>query len=61
MWPGNGIGRSRPLLALALALVAAGLLPGELSAAKKAKAGLPAGSAVQLYRFQVRRFREPDR
>lgn len=27
----------------------------------RAKAGLPAGSAVQLYRFQVRRFREPDR
>ena len=27
----------------------------------RAKAGLPAGSAVRLYRFQVRRFREPDR
>ncbi len=26
----------------------------------RAKAGLPAGVAVQLYRFRVRRFREPD-
>ena len=27
----------------------------------RAKAGLPAGTTLQLYRFRVRRFREPDR
>ncbi|HLA75976.1 MAG TPA: hypothetical protein VJU18_00190 [Vicinamibacteria bacterium] len=60
MWPGNGIGRSRPLLALALALVAAGLLPGELSAAKKAKAGLPALTREYRHPSGAFAFRTPE-
>lgn len=60
MWPGNGVGRSRPLLALALALVAAGLLPGHLSAAKKGKPEPPALTREYRHPSGAFAFRTPE-
>ncbi len=60
MWPGNGVGRSRPLLALALALVTAGLLPGHLGAAKKAKPEPPALTREYRHPSGAFAFRTPE-
>ncbi len=60
MWPGHGVGRSRPLLALALAPVTAGLLPGQLNAAKKATPEPPALTREYRHPSGAFAFRTPE-